>query len=69
MTTMMSKCCFTMLLCGLLSIHLFFKNTFVCRDEEEEDDEEDDEEEEEEEDIEESPVKACLFFGSSTVCI
>lgn len=42
-----------------------------CRDDEEADDDEedDDDDEEEEEDIEESPVKARLFSGSSIVCI
>lgn len=42
------------------------------RDDEEADDDEDDDDdddEEEEEDIEESPVKARLFSGSSIVCI
>lgn len=67
--TTMSEFCFTgYFICGSLSRLLFFNNTFVCRDEEEEDDDDEDDEEEEEDD-EESPVKACLFFGSSVVCI
>lgn len=67
-TTMMSEC-FTKLLCLWFTFCLvFWNNEFVFRDEEDED-EEDDDEEEEEEDIEESPVKACVFFGSTAVCI
>lgn len=49
----------------------FFPNKrFVCRDEDDEDDEDDDDEEgDEEEDIEESPVKAGLYFTSWLMCI
>lgn len=41
-------------------------NGFVCSDDEEDDEDEEEDDDDEEEDIEESPVKACLCFGSST---
>lgn len=63
MKTMTSKC-FRAIVTG--SLRQPFLTMFLCRDEDDEDDEEDDDEEEE--DIEDSPVKARLCFGSS-VCL
>lgn len=64
--SVVSHCCFVtrFAFCPPIITDLF------CRDDEEDDDEEDDDDDEdEEEDIEESPVKARLFSGSSIVCI
>lgn len=68
MTTTMSECCFSLLLWSRFILRFIITDLF-CRDDEEGDEDDDDDDEEEEEDIEESPVKARLFSGSSVVCI